>query len=738
MSKITLFPKGFMTKDNKLAPAVIPASNIELDTFLDQVRDGEYQDEILQYRSGKIEKLLLRGVTASGVFSYRNAKSLQQHSGFIAIDIDLKDNPEHDFPVLKEKLKSDPFIYSLHHSAGGYGIVCYIKIVSEKHLDSFISLEKFFADNYEIVIDKSCKNVDRYRFVSYDPDLYLNKKSRTWKNYLKKTQVQPQKTYVHSGLDMDFIFQQIADTGIDLTDSYHDWLKIGFALFSKYGEGGRQYFHLISVNSHKYDMDKCDKLYTVISKRKDEGITINSLFWLCQQRGLQVKTPRTEQIERIAKMRRKSDVAGNPLAAMESAKKYLTDIENITGQDVAEILEIVKDLPLKDINEKSDDLIADLKIFLDSHEMMFNEVTRKYEIKGEPMNDRHFNTLYIKSLEQVDNRIQSKMLKMLMESDHTKSYHPFQRFWEKYKHLNPSGNFEKVVQCFDYQQQYVDEDGNTMYINNYLEMFLKKWLLGIISSMNGTYSLLVLILTGAQNSGKTKFFRNLLPDDLKPYYAESSLDAGKDDEILMTKKILVMDDEYGGKSKNDAKKLKNLSSKQEFNVRAPYGSFSEDLLRLAVLCGTSNEDDVINDPTGNRRLIPVNVIAFDYQKFDEISKVDLFIELWKEWREVGDGWMLTKDEIRILNNSTRTNEQPIQEVEILVNYFEPGDNEGGNTHYLTNTDIKNILEKETEIKINPYKLGLALKSLGFQKKAVKRNKVVRLCYLCTSTTGIRC
>src|SRR5690606_27221973 len=130
--------------------------------------------------------------------------------------------------------------------------------------------------------------------------------------------------------------------------------------------------------------------------------------------------------------------------------------------------------------------------------------------------------------------------------------------------------------------------------------------------------------TGGQRVGKTKFFRNILPDELMDFYAESKLDDGKDSEILMTRKLIILDDEFGGKSKQDAKRLKELSSKQWFNVRRPYGRTSEDIKRIAVLCGTSNDDEVINDPTGNRRIIPVNINNIDHDKMSEIDMTDLF------------------------------------------------------------------------------------------------------------------
>jgi len=254
MSKISLFPEGkWSEKSQKIVPAYIPFTNIDFDSYLNHVKDGEYQDEVLQYRNGKLDKMKLRGVTASGVFSYRQAKNLTLHSGFICIDIDHKDQIETDFDSLRTALTKDGYVYAVHSSVGGFGLAVYIKIVPEKHLEAFLSLEKYFNDVYKVFIDKSCKDVSRYRFVSYDPDLYLNKKSKTWKSYLQKKDVQPKETYIFSGGDLDHIFQQISDRGIDLTDKYGDWFAIGASLAHRYDSAGRDYFHLVSQQSYKYD-----------------------------------------------------------------------------------------------------------------------------------------------------------------------------------------------------------------------------------------------------------------------------------------------------------------------------------------------------------------------------------------------------------------------------------------------------------------------------------------------------
>jgi predicted P-loop ATPase len=204
------------------------------------------------------------------------------------------------------------------------------------------------------------------------------------------------------------------------------------------------------------------------------------------------------------------------------------------------------------------------------------------------------------------------------------------------------------------------------------------------------------------------------------------LDEGKDSEILMTKKWLIIDDEFGGKSKKDATKLKRLSSQQRFSIRMPYGRVSEDLNRLAVLGGTSNDSEVINDPTGNRRIIPVNMISFDIDSYLAIDKDKLFIELYNEWKKDKTGWFLTKNEVKMLNNTTTSNTEVMAEVEILQKHLDK-------CIYtqLTNTDIKLAIEKiYPSFRTNTKRIGQALKICGFEQKMVLTGNKMKRVYSC--------
>ena len=107
---------------------------------------------------------------------------------------------------------------------------------------------------------------------------------------------------------------------------------------------------------------------------------------------------------------------------------------------------------------------------------------------------------------------------------------------------------------------------------------------------------------------------------------------------------------------------------------------------------------------------------------EEINKTDLFIEIYHEWVNDKEGFMLSKEDIEILNNCTSLNEQPSQEEEMILKYFVPSQSLGGNTITLTNTEIKAYIEeKSPTIRLNPYKLGLTLKKLGFEKQSKRVN-----------------
>lgn len=669
-----------------------PKQNISIIEFLDGVKNGRWEDIVHEVRTGKRVKDSAPAVTPSGQFAYRAKKGLQVHSGLINIDIDQKDQI---CKVDYEAIKQDEYTFALHESiSGNGGKSLYVRIVSEKHKEAFLGLQEYYMTNYGIVIDKSCSDECRLRFVSHDPDLYLNEKSKVFKKYLPKKEVQK---IEHKRIVVKSDFDEMVNEAskMNLYEDYFDYIRLSFALSSEFGENGRSYFHALCRSSEKYDEDMANKHYDIAINRKQTGITINTVYWKFANAGIKLQSETTKQIKTIVKL------TDNP-------EKVLKEM-NIEPEEG--LVEKIKEQQ-KQSEEKSEiDLVIDL---IKLEKIRFNEITRNFEFDGEEMNDRNLARFYTKVWQKIDEGIaKDKIFTLIQNRDNSESFNPIHDFFNKYNHLRPSGNFQKLKECFDFEANIII-NGQQFGVQDYLDLFLKKWLLGIIGSSYGTYSLMILVLTGEQGIRKTEFFRNLLPEPLRKFYAESNLDEGKDSEILMTKKLLIVDDEFGGKSKKDATKLKRLSSQQTFSIRMPYGRVAEDLKRLAVLGGTSNEKEIINDPTGNRRIIPINLISFDFEKYKRIDKTELFIELYHEWMMNKEGWFLDKSEIDILNASTIKNTEIMSEAELISKHYvyDP-------YNKLTNTEIKLQLEaRYPSFRTTSKRLGAALKMCGFESVLV--------------------
>jgi predicted P-loop ATPase len=668
-------------------------ASIEVDEYFDGIKNGRWQDEVLNYRAGRTQKELTTCVTASGSFMQRAANKLLEHSGFICLDIDAKDQIA---TIDIERIKSDIYVYAVHRSLSGNGFAVFIRIDGARHLDAYLSLEHYFMVQFNIVLDKSCKDTSRLRFVSYDPDIYINKKAKTFKTYLKKKDKPKPKPVV---IKSDFDEMVVKAAPMNLFDNYEDYIRLAFALSQEFNESGRNYFHTLCQSSPKYLYKQADRDYNIALQRNGTGVSIASVYYIFKQAGISTTSERTENIKSIVKL------ADNPKEALEKLNIPLSDAEVFITNKQQERTEI-------------DEIVDLIKL----NNVRFNEITRNFEFNGEEMTDRILANFYTKVWTKIDDGIsKDKVFTLIQNKDNSTSYNPIRQWFEENSHLTTDNEFEKLKACFQIEQLLYETDG-VYNFDQYLDIYLKKWLLGLIGSAFGTYSLMILVIAGEQGIKKTEFFRNLLPKKLRKFYAESNLDEGKDSEILMTKKWLIVDDEFGGKSKKDATKLKRLSSQQTFSIRMPYGRVSEDLLRLAVLGGTSNDAEVINDPTGNRRIIPINLISFDFDAYLAIDKDKLFIELYNEWKADKEGWFLTKIQIEYLNKANEKNIEVMSEVELINRHIQ-----NDPTSKMTNTDVILELQKiHPSFKTNTKRMGQALKKCGYFQQVIRDgNKTIR-------------
>jgi len=281
-----------------------PSGTTTFEIFLHGVQSGQWKEQVEDVRaltdSEQIKgaKRRVPAVAPSALFNCKRGKEyVQQHSGFLNLDLDSKENPGISDRSVRARVYADQHVYAGHVSVSGHGLSLYVQIDPVQHEAAFLQLEQYFFAAWGVHVDPACKDVSRLRFVSYDPALYRNHEARVFIARKKRfSQAQrPARRSVHraavqdSGQYFQAVLSQILAAGYDMTGSYADWVKIGFAIASGYGEAGRQYFHEISQFHPKYKQVETDRQFTKCLQTGRAGVTISSFFYMAKQVGFTFK-----------------------------------------------------------------------------------------------------------------------------------------------------------------------------------------------------------------------------------------------------------------------------------------------------------------------------------------------------------------------------------------------------------------------------------------------------------------
>ncbi|QCE34667.1 hypothetical protein FAI40_04495 [Acetobacteraceae bacterium] len=78
---------------------------------------------------------------------------------------------------------------------------------------------------------------------------------------------------------------------------------------------------------------------------------------------------------------------------------------------------------------------------------------------------------------------------------------------------------------------------------------------------------------------------------------------------------------------------KSFISREIDNYRLPHATYAEDFPRRCVLIGTSNEDEFLKDPTGNRRFMPIQISKPLNYKWLEVNRDQLWAEAFAIFQE---------------------------------------------------------------------------------------------------------
>lgn len=147
------------------------------------------------------------------------------------------------------------------------------------------------------------------------------------------------------------------------------------------------------------------------------------------------------------------------------------------------------------------------------------------------------------------------------------------------------------------------------------ETWFKKWFLYMVAQWvlptQEFGNSIVPLLISPQGDGKSAFCRSILPKELSWGFQENQDVNDKRGTLMaMHHSLLINLDEFNGISQKVQESfLKNIIQLPSVKIKRPYGKHVEEFRRYASFISTTNEMNVLSDPTGNRRFICVRLTA---------------------------------------------------------------------------------------------------------------------------------
>mgnify|MGYP003592687829 CR=1 FL=1 len=676
-----------------------PAKNSELNIILNEIKAGKYQKQIENLRKITNEaeikkaKINLPNFTASGVFTICNDDGLMEHSGYIQVDIDLKDilkaNTTKD--ILREKLIVDNYIYSLFDSPTNTGLKAIVKIPTIAHLGSFLALEKYFLEKYKIQIDKSCKNISRRFFVSYDKDLYLNKDSEIFAEIANE-----EKEFKEFSKEID-------------KEIFREALNY---IPSKSKDDGKRSYYLNIIWACKTVLGESEA-YSIGEKLLSFSDMIRDLPSIIRT-GKTILHPQLVFKEAISAGWTYPKKTKSKVVNINSKRN---PIENNTEGNLA-----VNNAPNPQTNFlEGNSNYSKIRQWLASrHSFRYNVLTDvvyfKEAEKWNPVNDRIVNNFLqdmdTAGIEASDNRVNT-----ILNSRFSKEYDAIKEYFDSLDISTIDALNTHYLEDFFYIIT-----GKTRHEKPNDFETMKTWFcshagisLGEIEKVDQLYCI---CFQGKQGTGKTSLFRYLTPNVLKDYVKENLTDyVNKDTKIALGENFLFLLDELGESSKHDLIKLKSLITQKTIKERRPHAKRDTVLLRRAGFVGTFDKEQVFDDSAGNRRFIVIEIQKIDWSKLALIP-ID---EIWKEAKYYYSLGAYNKsiDGMNTENNSKYEKTNPaLEALDALYDLELKNSNE-----WYTTTEIQSYIEMEMRIRLNTKSIGEALKKIGFEHKSKSINGI---------------
>lgn len=130
---------------------------------------------------------------------------------------------------------------------------------------------------------------------TFSPEEWENVPSNTENSNTSNTPSAYSNTSEDTRAKVERVLSLIEQKGIDITNGYDNWLKVGFALTSEFQEAGRGIFHCVSRQNPEYKASDTDKQYNKCLSAHGDGISIATFFQMAKDAGIDISNPKEIQ-----------------------------------------------------------------------------------------------------------------------------------------------------------------------------------------------------------------------------------------------------------------------------------------------------------------------------------------------------------------------------------------------------------------------------------------------------------
>lgn len=304
--------------------------------------------------------------------------------------------------------------------------------------------------------------------------------------------------------------------------------------------------------------------------------------------------------------------------------------------------------------------VQEAKAFiLQNYKLEYNTVLGKTEIIERatgislPLNSWVQNSIWSKIAESGI-FISAGEIGRILNSDIAGAYDPFKRFIEGL----PSWDGKHYI------KRLYDTLG-VLYPDDEMAFdFLMRWIIAMVACMydmkpNHT----VLTLAGSQSIGKTSWLKKFILPELGNYFYAGAINPNdKDSKIRLAETCINVMDELESLPRHHIAPLKELVTCSTINERRPFEARSEILQRRASFAATVNSAEFLNDSTGSRRFLIIEVNKCDYEHDVDMRMV--YAQAFALYKEGFKYWFDSTEAHEITNSNNR-----FQETEPLLEYI---------------------------------------------------------------------